>query len=237
MRTTSRRQSSLGQIFHGAVPAAHISLSSVDSLDPECRHPIEPGLVRGLVLKARLDHPSQRPARHRELAGRTVRMSSGAQAVQIVYSRRRGARQIEHIGSAHDEVELEVLRAVARQRLAAGQDELELGLEGATSGTPGAPLPITSSRMAHLWDALCQVYDWLGFDVAAGGDAVFRDLSLVRLIEPTSKLDSLRVLSEVGAASVSNATVNRPVSWLSAWSHRVARTAGWCPGRSHPGLR
>jgi hypothetical protein len=126
-------------------------------IDPESRHPVEPGLVRGLVLKARLDHPSQRPPRHRELAGRTVRMSSGARAVQIVYSRRRGARQIEHIGSAHDEVELEVLRAVARQRLAAGQDELELGLEGATSGTPGAPLPITSSRMAHLWDALCQV--------------------------------------------------------------------------------
>ena len=77
--------------------------------------------------------------------------------MQIVYSRRRGARQIEHIGSAHDEVELELLRAAARQRLAAGQDELDLGLDGATAGTAGAPLLITSSRMGHLWDALCQV--------------------------------------------------------------------------------
>lgn len=147
---------------------------------------------------------------------RTVTTSSGARAVQIVYSRRRGARQIEHIGSAHDEVELELLRAVARQRLAAGQDELELGLQSATPGTPGAPLPITSSRMAHLWDALCQVYDWLGFDVAAGGDAVFRDLTLARLIEPTSKLDSLRVLAEVGVGSVSYATVNRRLRLYSA---------------------
>jgi hypothetical protein len=38
---------------------------------------------------------------------RTVTTSLGARAVQIVYSRRRGARQIEHIRSAHDEVELE----------------------------------------------------------------------------------------------------------------------------------
>lgn len=32
----------------------------------------------------------------------------------------RGSRDSEHIGSAHDDGELEVLKAVARQRLAAG---------------------------------------------------------------------------------------------------------------------
>ena len=50
---------------------------------------------------------------------RTVKTASGARAVQIVYSRRKGARQIEHIGSAHDDAELERLKAVARQRIAA----------------------------------------------------------------------------------------------------------------------
>jgi hypothetical protein len=39
---------------------------------------------------------------------------------------RRGSRDIERIGSAHDDVELELLKAVAWQRLAAGQDELDL---------------------------------------------------------------------------------------------------------------
>jgi hypothetical protein len=42
---------------------------------------------------------------------RTMKTASGAAAVQIVYSSRRGARDIEHIGSAHDEAELEVLKA------------------------------------------------------------------------------------------------------------------------------
>jgi transcriptional regulator of acetoin/glycerol metabolism len=41
---------------------------------------------------------------------RTVTTSSGATAVQIVSSSRRGSQVIEHIGSAHD-VELEVLNA------------------------------------------------------------------------------------------------------------------------------
>ena len=51
---------------------------------------------------------------------RTVKTSSGATAVQIVWSFRRGSRNIEHIGSAHDDAELEALKAAARQRLAAG---------------------------------------------------------------------------------------------------------------------
>lgn len=58
---------------------------------------------------------------------RTVKTASGATAVQIVYSSHRGSRQIEHTGSAHDDGELELLKAVARQRLAAGQGELDPG--------------------------------------------------------------------------------------------------------------
>ena len=89
---------------------------------------------------------------------RTVRTASGATAVQIVHGSRRGARSIEHVGSAHDEFELEALKAAARQRLAAGQAELDLGLDPAVTATATAgsstPLEIASSRMGHLWDAL-----------------------------------------------------------------------------------
>jgi hypothetical protein len=61
---------------------------------------------------------------------RTVKTSSGATAVQIVWSFRRGSRKIEHIGSAHDDAEIEALKAAAWQRLAAGQMELDLGPGG-----------------------------------------------------------------------------------------------------------
>jgi hypothetical protein len=162
---------------------------------------------------------------------RTVRTASGATAVQIVYSSRRGSRDIEHIGSAHDEAELEILKVAARQRLAAGQGELELGLDAGADG--GGPLPITSSRMGHLWDALARAYEVLGFAAATDGDEVFRALVLARVIEPTSKLDSLRVLDEAGIGPPSYPTVKRrlPVFATEAW--RLALAAA-CAG--HAGL-
>ena len=52
------------------------------------------------------------------------------------------------------------------------------------------PVPPVPAQRGHLWDALCRAYDALGFDAAAGGDEVFRQLVLARIIEPTSKLDS-----------------------------------------------
>jgi Transposase DDE domain len=143
---------------------------------------------------------------------RTVKTASGATAVQIVYSSRRGSRDIEHIGSAHDGAELELLKAAARQRMAAGQGELGLGLEAsdpARRGRGGGPLPITSTRMGHLVDSLEHAYRVLGFEDAAGGDEVFRQLVIARIIEPVSKLDSLRVLEEAGVAAASYRTVER----------------------------
>ena len=145
---------------------------------------------------------------------RTVKTASGATAVQIVHSNRRGSKTIDHIGSAHSDVEVAALKTVAARRLAAGQGELELDLGQAAAAVvaTSAPLPICSSRMGHLWEALGRAYDSLGFDEAAGGDEVFRQLVLARIIEPTSKEDSIRVLDEVGIVPASYATIKRRLS-------------------------
>ena len=162
---------------------------------------------------------------------RTVKTASGARAVQVVYSTRRGARTMEHIGSAHDEVELELLKTVARQRLAAGQAELDLGLEPAAGG----PLPILGSRMATLVGALEHGYRVLGLEQAAGGDEVFAQLVLARIIEPTSKLDSARVLAEAGVAPCAYRTLKRrlptyaEIAWRQQLSAALAAHAGLGP--------
>jgi hypothetical protein len=161
---------------------------------------------------------------------RTVTTASGATAVQIVWSYHRGSRKIEHFGSAHDDAGLELLKAAARQRLAAGQGELDLGLDTAA---PGGPLPITSSRMGCLLDALSRAFEVLGFGQAAGTDEVFRDLVLARIIEPASKLDSLRVLEEAGAAAVSYRTVKRR---LPAYAKEAFRQELSAACAAHAGL-
>ena len=53
----------------------------------------------------------------------------------------------------------------------------------------------TSSLL--LWHVLVGVYARLGFDVV--GDEAFRAMVLARIIEPTSKADTVRVLGEAGA--------------------------------------
>jgi hypothetical protein len=150
---------------------------------------------------------------------RTVKTASGARAVQIVYSNRGGKRRIEHIGSAHDDVELDLLMTVARQRMVAGQGELDLGLQPPPQA--GGPLPITSTRMERLVDTLTSAYKALRFDAATGGDAVFFSLVLARIIEPTSKLDSLRVLAEAGLAPPASRTLKRR---LRAYAEETWRT-------------
>jgi hypothetical protein len=59
---------------------------------------------------------------------RTARTASGATAVQIVHSSRRGARDIEHLGSAHDDAELDALGSVLA-RLRANAEAAHPGRE------------------------------------------------------------------------------------------------------------
>jgi hypothetical protein len=109
--------------------------------------------------------------------------------------------------------------------LAAGQAELDVGLDVAARAASGSgPLEIVYSRMGHLWEALCAAYDTFGLTEAASGDEVFRHLVLARIIEPTSKQDSLRVLGEVGVKAVWFFTLNRrlPVYATQKWRHKLA---------------
>ena len=67
-------------------------------------------------------------------------------------------------------------------------------------------------------------------DEATGGNQVFRQLVLTRIIEPTSKADSLRVLAEAGIDAVSYDTASQRYSrvleptgcwgqeWVPTWS-------------------
>jgi hypothetical protein len=58
-----------------------------------------------------------------------------------------------------------------------------------------------------------------GLEEAAGGDEVFRDMVLARIIEPASKLDSARVLEEAGIVPASYPTI--------CWRLRVIARDSW----------
>ena len=78
--------------------------------------------------------------------------------------------------------------------------------------------------MGCLVDALAHAYDVLGFTAATGGDEAFFQLVAARIIEPVSKLDSLRVLEEAGLAPVPYRTVTRRLRVFAreAWRQQIS---------------
>jgi hypothetical protein len=152
---------------------------------------------------------------------RKVKTASGATAVQIVDKRAGVRRIVEHLGSAHDEAELAVLMQVARERLNAGQDELDLGLD--------TPAPAVASSSQVLWDVLVDAYQRLGFTVL--DDEAFMKLVLARVIEPVSKADTVRVLHDlgVGAPHVNTLHAALPAPTAATTAASWPRPAGRTP--------
>ena len=131
---------------------------------------------------------------------RKVTTGSGATAVQIVRKHRGKVTVLEHLGSAHTEAELAALLAAGEEKLAdygaAEQLELELGLP-TDAAVPPRARTVVGSRSSVLIDAIAESWKRLGFDEMINDNAFFH-LVLARLVEPTSKADSLRVLAELG---------------------------------------
>jgi hypothetical protein len=123
--------------------------------------------------------------------------------VQIAERQGGRDRVLEHLGSAHTEAELAALVAAARRKVYPGQGELDLS----AGAVPAGHAVITSKSSAVLWQVLADAYSRLGFD--AVGDESFKQLVLARIVEPTSKADSLRVLDEIGVEHASLRTMFR----------------------------
>ena len=153
---------------------------------------------------------------------RKVKTASGATAVQIV-EKRHGVRTIvEHLGSAHDEAELAVLMRIGHDKLHANQPMLELPTQRGVR--PGVAI-IEGKRSQLLLDVIRDAWERLGFDVV--DDEAFFQLVLARLVEPTSKLDSIRVIEELGLTAAHRNTFTKALRRCADKDYR-ARIAHAC---------
>lgn len=133
--------------------------------------------------------------------------------VQIVYKDGRRISRIRHLGTAHNQIELDLLANKAKQLLIHPEQQT---LFAAQKETSGIVLEQTVSKLLYL--LILQTYDMLGF--SALQDAIFRDLVIARIIEPTSKLDSIRVFEELGIHNVSKSTIHRSLATINAKQYR-----------------
>jgi hypothetical protein len=148
---------------------------------------------------------------------RKVKTASGATAVQIAYKKSGRIIKIDHIGSAHIESDLKTLLALARQRLIG--DQLNLFAET----VPPLKISLKQSVSSLLLQVLTEQYNRLGFNQLK--DEIFTDLCIARIVEPTSKLDSLRVLAELGVTGLSKNQLYRCLVQVIAMDYRSAITS------------
>lgn len=144
---------------------------------------------------------------------RKVRTASGAVAVQVARKDAGRVVILAHLGSAHTDAELGILLQQAKAMVIGGQVALDFEVAAraqsmasvadfreqaliteqlgpAAAAVVVAPGRTVGTRSRLLYDVVGHVYDWLGFDTV--DDAVFRDLVIARIVEPTSKLDVSR---------------------------------------------
>lgn len=148
---------------------------------------------------------------------RKVKTASGATAVQIAHKRYGRIVSIDHIGSAHSKEDLDTLLAVAQEKLLAGQQSL--------FASTASPLTINLKKSVSrlLFTVLLNLYTRLGFNKLE--DDIFAYLCIARLVEPTSKLDSIRVLSELGVPSINRNKLYRCLKHISEKDYRKTITA------------
>lgn len=64
--------------------------------------------------------------------------------------------------------------------------------DDANVGRPVGEPVVEDTASLIVWETLEAIYAWLGFDQI--GDNAFKALVLARIIEPTSKADTVRVM-------------------------------------------
>jgi hypothetical protein len=136
---------------------------------------------------------------------RRKKTESGGTAVQVIYKNGRKVSGLKHIGTAHDEEQLKVLLTLAHEKI--HEHQISMDLAKLMREGKGTEMFLAKSYSELMWDALSTVYDRIGFDEL--NDPVFKQLILARIIEPTSKSDTIRVLQGLGLDVPSNSGIHR----------------------------
>lgn len=145
---------------------------------------------------------------------RKVKTTSGATAIQIATKQKGRIVKIVHIGSAHTNEELKILIAIARKQIQGNQLEL------LSEPQPSLRVGLKKSFSGLLWNTLQHQYEKIGFDRLK--DEVFKALCLARIVEPTSKIDALRILSDLGVDSIDQNRLYRSLAKAATLDYRKA---------------
>jgi transposase len=129
---------------------------------------------------------------------RTVKTASLATAVQVICYQDRKRIVIKHIGSAHCEQEIIILKQLARDWIDQETKQLSLfpiGRKTSSTYIPVDKLRNLGFRYTFAHEVLSQIFHLMQFHTLES--QILLDFVLMRIIQPASKLESLELLSEL----------------------------------------
>jgi len=158
-----------------------------------------------------------------DLRIRTVRTASGARAVQIIRYAHTKRMVVKHMGSAHTEEELLLLRREAERVREQLSPQLSL-FSSAESASGLHEDHLTLQAVTHCFahEALrrCSRQCGLGFLAP-----LYQDMALMRIIEPASKLRTLTLLQRYFNVSYAERTVYRLLPKLIQEKENIEKAA------------
>jgi transposase len=131
---------------------------------------------------------------------RTTKTGSGNIAVQVVYRQNQNTIVVKHIGTAHDKQELESFTELANEYILSCSPMRPLFPEilkkdGHVDDLVSVKnISFTKTYHTFTHEFLSVFYDWNGF--AALHNNLLRDLSFMRIIEPSSKIRSAELFNK-----------------------------------------
>ncbi len=141
---------------------------------------------------------------------RTTKTGSGNIAVQVVENSSHTVNIIKHIGSAKNEEELEDLKKLGSEYIE--KHNLDSGFiplfnDKKSSLISIDNLSVKESHHTFAYEFLSHIYNINGFDNI--NDSILRDLAIMRILEPVSKEESIRLLKEYFNVKYSHGDLHR----------------------------
>lgn len=150
---------------------------------------------------------------------RTTKTGSLSTAVQVVRYERGKTVILKHIGSSKIPSEVSRLKEVGREWIESFTHQQSFFGKEPTFDPLFSKYRYLGFRCNFLYETLSRVFKLFGFEIL--GDKLLLDLVLIRIVEPSSKLRSQKLLSELFGISYDLTSIYKSLKGIASLKDKV----------------
>jgi len=155
---------------------------------------------------------------------RKVKTHSASTAIQVGFYQGKRFKLSKHIGSSKDQQKISELITIAHEYIRSHNPQIELNFNPQSEEILfKRGLKISESRLSEAYDYLCQVYSRIGFTRL--GNDLLKHFTVIRVLEPASKLKSIMLLEKYFGIYYKKTTVFRELPELINLKEEVIKIA------------